>query len=448
MSLADPRLRRRHEYIVNKVVPAPDLSFPQAFQNDSDLEATYRFLNNERVTYDQLLAPHYEQTVARLADAKTALAVHDTTAMVFGGECDRAEVGTLDGKRAGYLAHFSLAVLPGEDRRTLGVLGFEPTFRLDGPRSADEREHWRKRQNSPDRESLRWLRMVDEVCRRVGGRAELIHVMDAEGDSYELLSHLITNQHRFVIRVAQERRLEGSGSLSDALAGSQAVVCRQVRLGARSRLASRGHKSQRQAREARSANLHVSATQLTLRRPNGRNSLPATLTLNVVQVRELEPPEGEQAVEWKLYTSEPIDAPESILAIVDNYRSRWTIEEFFKALKTGCSYEKRQLESRHALLNALGILAPIAWRLLVLRQDSRSEATTTTALTEQQVQVLRAVTRRPLPERPTASDVMLAVAALGGHIKNNGDPGWLVLGRGLCRLLDYEVGWAAARQNL
>ena len=68
---------------------------------------------------------------------------------------------------------------------------------------------------------------------------------------------------------------------------------------------------------------------------------------------------------------------------LDYYRSRWSIEEFFKALKTGCSYEKRQLESRHALLNALGILAPIAWQLLVLRQDSRGDATTTTALTEQ-----------------------------------------------------------------
>jgi hypothetical protein len=35
---------------------------------------------------------------------------------------------------------------------------------------------------------------------------------------------------------------------------------------------------------------------------------------------------------------------------------------------------------------------------------------------------------------------MLAIAALGGHIKNNGDPGWLVLGRGLHDLLLLELG--------
>ena len=27
------------------------------------------------------------------------------------------------------------------------------------------------------------------------------------------------------------------------------------------------------------------------------------------------------------------------------YRTRWTIEEFFKALKTGCLYEQREFES-------------------------------------------------------------------------------------------------------
>ena len=41
---------------------------------------------------------------------------------------------------------------------------------------------------------------------------------------------------------------------------------------------------------------------------------------------------------------------------------------------------------------------------------------------------------------------MLGVAALGGHIANNGPPGWIVLGRGLTRLRDGEVGWQLARE--
>jgi hypothetical protein len=62
-------------------------------------------------------------------------------------------------------------------------------------------------------------------------------------------------------------------------------------------------------------------------------------------------------------------------------------------------------------------------------------------LTPTQLSVLRATARRRLPARPTARQALLAVAALGGHIKSNGEPGWLVLGRGYEKLLYGEYVW-------
>ena len=50
-----------------------------------------------------------------------------------------------------------------------------------------------------------------------------------------------------------------------------------------------------------------------------------------------------------------------------------------------------------------------------------------------------------MPANPTARDALLAVARIGGHIKNNGDPGWQVLGRGYDSLLLMELGWRAAQ---
>lgn len=41
---------------------------------------------------------------------------------------------------------------------------------------------------------------------------------------------------------------------------------------------------------------------------------------------------------------------------------------------------------------------------------------------------------------------MLAVAALGGHLTSNGDPGWIVLGRGMHYLLVLELGWRAREE--
>jgi hypothetical protein len=46
------------------------------------------------------------------------------------------------------------------------------------------------------------------------------------------------------------------------------------------------------------------------------------------------------------------------------------------------------------------------------------------------------------------NDVLLAIAALGGHIPTNAPPGWLVLGRGFHALLVMEVGWEAAQSAL
>ena len=94
--------------------------------------------------------------------------------------------------------------------------------------------------------------------------------------------------------------------------------------------------------------------------------VPATLAVNLVHVTEVNPPVGEPPVEWLLYTTEPVDAPEQVAAVVDGYRTRWVIEEFNAALKTGCAYEARQFESRDTLSHhagavvARGVRGPVA----------------------------------------------------------------------------------------
>ncbi len=135
---------------------------------------------------------------------------------------------------------------------------------------------------------------------------------------------------------------------------------------------------------------------------NSRGARSASLRLNVIHVFERRPPRDEPAVEWFLLTNLPIDSPEAIAFAVDCYRGRWVIEEFFKALKTGCQYERRQLESAHSLLNALAILAPVAWRLLLRRHLAQTDerAPATAALTPKQLEVLHAVAKRPFLRNP------------------------------------------------
>jgi hypothetical protein len=163
-------------------------------------------------------------------------------------------------------------------------------------------------------------------------------------------------------------------------------------------------------------------------------------------VFEPDPPDGIEPIGWLLFTSEPISTPKEIERVIDAYRARWLIEEFFKALKTGCAFEKLQLENRNALLNAFGIYLPVAWRLLRLRTLARlAEARPATdVLTLLQLKAIKALSTRPFPANPTLQEALLAIARIGGHIKNNGPPGWIVLGRGFHDVLIAEAAFHGA----
>ena len=147
-----------------------------------------------------------------------------------------------------------------------------------------------------------------------------------------------------------------------------------------------------------------------------------------------------------LLTSETITTADDALRVVDWYRARWVIEEFFKALKTGCAIEKRQLETFAALSNAVAFFGPMAWQLLLLRHQAQNAPDTdaTTALPANLLRILPHIARKPLSATPTAREVFLAIAALGGHLKRNGEPGWQTLARGFEKLRDAAVIWDLA----
>ena len=166
---------------------------------------------------------------------------------------------------------------------------------------------------------------------------------------------------------------------------------------------------------------------------------------------EENPPEGEPPVEWFLYTTEPITTAEQQIAVVDYYRARWTIEEYIKALKTGCAFEKKQLQDYEALINLLATFAPIAYRMLLLRSEARRtpDEKATRVLSRNELDVLRARGRIKLSAEPTLREAHLAIAALGGYIKySKKDPGWLTLARGYEKLQTLTAGWVAAKLQL
>ena len=364
--LGDDRLNARRDRLIAVLEQSPATGFPDACASDGEVEALYRFLRNRRVSLDSVLEPHLVATQARCRALDEVLVIHDTTELSFAGERVRAGLTALGPRRQGFWVHAALAVSAEGLRAPLGVLSVMPFVRKAGP-ARRPKPPWRERFRNPDKLSRRWPASVTAARVRVGAARRAIHLMDREGDSYELLAALATHGDRFVVRLHYDRRVvpdgeaAAPGRLSEALPRTDVRIEREVALSPRRASGDRRTPLllRQPARDGRVATLRFAARPVVLQRPRDhRSPLPATLAVNVVYAWEVSPPVGEPPVEWSLVTTEPIDTAAQVLQIVDWYRTRWLIEEFFKYLKTGCAYEKRQLESLDTLLVALALLAP------------------------------------------------------------------------------------------
>ena len=440
LDLGDKRRDSRIRRVVAALQENPAAHFPAVMRTVAEREALYRALNSEHVSLHSLLAPHIGQTVERMAQhAERPIVIIDKTSFVFGGEAERDGLERISPRKQGFDAFVALAV--SSSRHPHGVLAVSPTEVMGASAAA------------------RWHETVELAA--AGPEQRRIHpiyVMDREADAYELFGDLAAQGRDFVIRVSFDRLVREHGStrleaLNDVVRDTDFTYATSVRL---SRRPSTGRSSSARkkhpSRTTRDAVLKVRACPIVMPKPKApARRGPCELALHLVQVVEPNPPEGCEPVQWLLATTLPIGDARSVEAIVDVYRARWTIEEYFKALKTGCSYEKRQLESLHALLNALGLLVPLAWRLLALRclADEDPNAPAGDVLDSDGLHVLRKLSGDvKLGTSPTAAEVVLALAGLGGHFPQNGRPGWLVVWRGLQKVLDRLEGYRLAKAEM
>jgi transposase len=377
--------------------------------------------------------------------------VHDETEFKF--PTKREGLGFLSGSKEagdGFYGHFSLAVSY-PLMRPLGMIEAQVRVKdkVKGYLSPA------KKREDKTRKTLSWGKGIEAAEQRLKCPKKLIHVADREADFYELLWELNDKQRHYVIRVNHQDRKVCDKSqiqnLSEQLESQREAIQlkREVRISKKNQKVLPKDRKRNPARQARTAHLCISASSVKILRGHHHGArLAKSIELNVVHVFEPAPPQGEQAIDWKLYTSEPIDCPQQIAKVVDIYRGRWLIEEYFKALKTGCAFEERQLESKHTITNALAIFIPVAWQLLLLRSETRTRphSLATIVLSQTQIAVLKAVSKLRLPQTLTVQDAMLAIARMGGHIKQNGPPGWQTLNHGLTQLLTLEQGWLAAKR--
>lgn len=439
--LGDRRLEARFAKVLEQLGRRPQASIPVACGGWAETLAAYRFFENEKTTFADILAPHREATLERMAMSPVVLLVQDTTenddCLCLGPK----GLGTLkDTAKWERRLHPTVAFTP--ERICLGVV---------------EAAHWSRDEPSPrskrrqkgvdEKESRHWIESYQTSCALQGQLPNtlLVNVADREGDVYEWFTESMDyapgTQAQWIVRAAQDRRLQGGTSASQKLwdALERAPVLGYLDVDVKPR----PHRAGRQARvTVRAATVELAPP----RRPGYR--LPASC-VNAVLVREEQPPPGVEALEWLLLTSLPVDDFAQASTVMAWYAVRWWIEVYFYVLKNGCQIERLQLETEDHLLPCLALYMIIAWRVLFTLMLGRTcpEIDCEVVFEPQEWQAAYIVVKRsPPPEKPPQlGEIVRLIARLGGYLgrKHDGPPGSKVMWIGLQRLRDFVIALEA-----
>ena len=437
VQLQDRRRTRRAVKAAGAMVRDASASLPKQQHTWKDLKALYRLLDEADVTFEALMQPHYQQTQELMESEPVVLLVQDTTAIDLSHHPKTKGLGQVGNEKGrGMLLQTVLAVVP-QTRAVLGCRAQKPFVRIAAP----VQEQRYQRRHREQRETDVWMEMVEQIGPSTAA-GMLVHVGDRAADMFPFVRACLSARTHFVVRATQTRSVqlaEGEiGHLLDQVRSWPSQDQRSFEVPA-----SHG----RQGRETR---LQISFGELTLLPPwNDPRGSTEALKLWGIRVWEAEAPEGEEALEWTLLTCVATDTLAQAWERVDWYGHRWVVEEYHQCLTTGCRIEERQVQSAERLMRLVGLLSPIAVRLLQLRDLSRfaPDRPACEVIEPHTLLVLAARTAQS-PSTMTVGTFWTEVARLGGYLarRADGPPGWKTLWKGWLSLQTLVEGVHLASQ--
>jgi Transposase DDE domain len=195
------------------------------------------------------------------------------------------------------------------------------------------------------RESRRWVETAEAARPVLANAAMVTFVADREGDIYPTWARAPADGFHVLNRVMSNRCLVGAArgeSLYTVAAGFALAETRVISLPARP-----------PRRAARDARVEIRFGEVEIARPVNEKdrTLAASVRLRLVEVKEIDPPLGAEAVHWRLLTTHAVADLAEAWRIVDWYRTRWTIEQLFRTMKSqGFGLEDSQMQTADGLM--------------------------------------------------------------------------------------------------
>lgn len=330
--------------------------------NRSDEVRFTRFLRNDRVSVAEMASHAASRTAARIA-GREIIVVHDTSELFLG--CRRAKangygpVGKGGGTR-GLLLHAALA-LDADNDALLGLADVQVWNRDKGKVTP------RRSRSTADKESQRWLSVAAQAGELLSAARSITVISDRESDIYEHFAERPANVE-LLVRSNWNRRIKlESGSSTQLFAFVDGLP-----EAARFRVTIPAAPSRRE-RTAELA-LRFSSVKLCRPHPSPGPDLPDSIPVTMVDVREVSSSHDGKPIHWRLLTTHVVKSPKQARRIVDLYRKRWTIEEFFRTLKSaGFDIEEADIGDPKVMIKFVAAAAVAIMQLVRARDGTTNE---------------------------------------------------------------------------
>ncbi|MDR3192514.1 MAG: IS4 family transposase [Treponema sp.] len=426
------RLEDRFIRAMETLMKQPDTSIWGASGNRAEAKAIYRMLGNENFDREEIIRAHREGTVRRMSDyGGTVLAVQDTTGVNYNTHLKTEGIGYISDKTLGVNIHSCLAVTA--EGLVLGLLDQSGYNR---PEAKDESASHDSKKVRPieEKESFRWLETLERSMADIPEGVRVITVCDREGDMYELFAKAEGLEEPFLIRIVQNRMTVENKRILDEIRKKRS----QGRVGVSIPRDSRSGIPEREAV------LQLRYDRFTVKRPHILNpvkTLPESIEVSVIYVKEEQPPKGKEPVEWFLMTGEEVNSVEEAYEYVGYYMQRWKIERFHYVLKSGCCVEELQERSIDRTTSLILMYSIIAVMILNMTYMGRltPELPCSVILGEEEWKLLYCVANKTKkgPKKPyTVKEAIEYLGRLGGpkRAPSDGPPGVKTIWIGLMKL--------------
>jgi hypothetical protein len=356
LELGHAKLHQRFARMLQDRWAHPDWSFYTSFGGATGGKAAYAFIENPRadLQFQNLIAPHSQNTRRRMAAEKVVVLGQDTTTLSYNTLLETEGLGSIGDDRhpgRGLLLHSLLAFRL--DGIPLGCAWAKVWARPPGSDTAE-----RNKQSIDQKESVRWLEAFQNAA---GIAAQMPQTTlwvtgDRESDIMDLYDRGTVappNLH-FLVRAQHDRVLDSGEKLWDHLSSHTLGGTMIVQI------------PRRTGRPARAATLELRWTKIQIKPPRvGCKNSWGLSELWALLAKEIAPPKGTEPIEWMLLSDCPIDSLKMARRRIRWYGLRWGIECWHQVLKDVCKVETRQMKSAEALRRTLVLDMIVAWRVLL-----------------------------------------------------------------------------------